>query len=75
MHAQKVFWDMCGSGDCFGHLGLPYHPRRGSDKRQIAGYLLADIVAAFDKLDGAQIKFLPFTVRLLTSKSESGPEF
>ena len=41
---------MCG--DCLDNLGLPYHPRRGSDKRQVADFLLADIVAAFDKLDG-----------------------
>ena len=39
--------------DCLDHLGLPYHPRRGSDKRQVADFLLADIMAAFDKLDGA----------------------
>ena len=45
-------WDFCGSDlDLF---GFSYHSRRGSDKRQVTDVLLADIVAAFDKLDSVE---------------------
>lgn len=32
-------------------LGLPYHARRGSDKRHLSDVLIADLLLAFDKLD------------------------
>ena len=34
-------------------LGLTYHQRHGSEKRKVADILFADILIAFDKLDGA----------------------
>ena len=45
-------WDFCSSD--LDQLGLPFHSRRGSDKRQVTDVLLADIVAAFDKLDSVE---------------------
>ena len=33
---------------------MPFHSRRGSDKLQVTDVLLADIVAAFDKLDSVE---------------------
>ena len=33
---------------------MPFRAKRGSDKRQVSDVLLADIVAAFDKLDSVE---------------------
>ena len=48
-NVHKLLWNT--SGDILEQMGLPYHARRGSDKRQVSDVLLADIVTAFDKLD------------------------
>ena len=50
--SHKLLWDVCGED--LARLSMPYHARRGSDKRQVTDVLLADIVAAFDKLDSAE---------------------
>ena len=50
--AHRRMWDFCGSD--LDLLGFSYHSRRGSDKRQVTDVLLADIVAAFDKLDSVE---------------------
>ena len=47
--SHRMLWDTCG--DDLEQLGMPFHARRGSDKRQVADVLLADIVTAFDRLD------------------------
>ena len=48
---QKSLWDMCKVD--LEQLGLTYHQRRGSEKHKVADILLADILTAFKKLDGA----------------------
>ena len=61
--AHKLLWDFCGSD--LEQLGLPYHARRGSDKRQVTDILVADItVTAIDKLILSK-KFLPFIAKPL----------
>ena len=47
--AQKLLWDHCG--DTLRHLGLTYHTRRSTDKRDAFEATLADILSAFNKLD------------------------
>ena len=42
-------------------LGLTYHQRHGSEKHKVADILLAVILIAFDRLDGADR--LLFTVK------------
>ena len=36
---------------------MPYHSRCGSDKRKVDDILLADIIAAFDKLDDTESSY------------------
>ena len=50
--AHKLLWDFCGSD--LEQLGLPFHARRSSDKRQVTDILVADIVTALDKLDSVE---------------------
>ena len=50
--AHKLLWDFCGSD--LEQLGLPFHARRGSDKRQVTDIFVADIVTALDKLDSVE---------------------
>ena len=50
--AHKSLWDNCG--DDLKQLGLSYHLRRGSEKRQAADMLFTDIITAFDKLDSVE---------------------
>ena len=50
--AHKTLWDHCG--DHLKQLGLSYHVRRGSEKRQVADMVFTDIITAFDKLDSAE---------------------
>ena len=47
--AHKLLWDHCG--DTLRHLGLTYHTRRSTDKRDAFEATLADILSAFNKLD------------------------
>ena len=47
--AHKHLWDYCSKE--LEQLGLPYHARRGSDKRHLSDVLIADLLLAFDKLD------------------------
>ena len=47
--AHKLLWDHCG--DTLRHLGLTYHTRRSTDKRDAFEVTLADILSAFNKLD------------------------
>ena len=44
-----MLWDTCGDD-----LGQPFYSRHGSDKCPVSDVLLADIVAAFDKLDSIE---------------------
>ena len=61
--AHKLLWDFCDSD--LEQLGLPYHARRGSDKRQVTDILVPDItVTAIDKLILSK-KFLPFIAKPL----------
>ena len=50
--AHKCLWDKCG--DDLKQLGLSYHLRRGSEKRQAADMHFTDITTAFDKLDSVE---------------------
>ena len=50
--SHKLLWDTCGED--LEQLGMPFRARRGSDKRQVSDVLIADIVAAFDKLDSVE---------------------
>ena len=50
--AHKTLWAHCG--DDLKQLGLSYHLRCGSEKRQVADMLFTDIITAFDKLDSAE---------------------
>ena len=47
--AHKLLWDHCG--DTLKQLGLTYHTRRSTDKRDAFEATLADILSAFNKLD------------------------
>ena len=47
--AHRCLWDYCSKE--LEQLGLPYHARRGSDKRHLSDVLIADLLLAFDKLD------------------------
>lgn len=47
--AHRRLWDYCSKE--LEQLGLPYHARRGSDKRHLSDVLIADLLLAFDKLD------------------------
>ena len=47
--AHRLLWDTCGSD--LELLGLSFHQRRASEKRQLSDIILADILVALDKLD------------------------
>ena len=47
--AHKHLWDFCG--DLLKELGVTYHTRRSTDKRDAFEATLTDILSAFNKLD------------------------
>ena len=47
--AHKYIWDYCG--DALEQLGLTYHSRRSTDKRDAFEAILSDILLAISKLD------------------------
>ena len=47
--AHKYLWDYCG--DALEQLGLTYHSRRSTDKRDAFEAILSDILLAISKLD------------------------
>ena len=49
--AQKLLWDHCG--ELLKELGLSFHTRRNTDKRDAFDATLADILSAFTLLDEA----------------------
>ena len=51
IEAHKLLWDFCG--DSLKDLGLVYHSRRSTDKRDASEATLVDILSVFDKLDEA----------------------
>ena len=51
IEAHKLLWDFCG--DSLKELGLVYHSRRSTDKRDAFEATLVDILSVFDKLDEA----------------------
>ena len=51
IEAHKLLWDFCGNS--LKELGLVYHSRRSTDKRDAFEATLVDILSVFDKLDEA----------------------